>query len=149
MKKVLILFAALMCSAFLQAEFPFTPDNGLTPGDVLVVSSSTICVPGYASKTRKVSKGLKKKVYVLYNIDWEERSSYEVDHLISLQLGGSNDIKNLWPQAYEPRPGAHEKDAVENYLHRQVCKNGMPLSEAQNLIINGWVKIYDEMARRK
>jgi hypothetical protein len=50
-------------------------------------------------------------------------SDYEEDHLISLELGGNPvDIENLWPEAYAPTPGAHEKDRVENWLHNQVCR---------------------------
>jgi hypothetical protein len=49
---------------------------------------------------------------------------YEVDHLLPLEVGGSNDIKNRWPQPTEKLGvpmGAHAKDRLENYLHRQVC----------------------------
>jgi len=43
----------------------------------------------------------------------------------------ANDIANEWPQYYEPRPGAHEKDEIENWLHGQVCDGKMSLAEAQ------------------
>jgi hypothetical protein len=47
---------------------------------------------------------------------------YEEDHLISLELGGHpTSEKNLWPEAYKPKPGAREKDRVENFLHDEVC----------------------------
>ncbi len=42
----------------------------------------------------------------------------EVDHLTPLEdltpleVGGSNDLANQWPEAAEPRPGFHEKDQV-------------------------------------
>ncbi|MGA8654781.1 MAG: HNH endonuclease signature motif containing protein [Chthoniobacterales bacterium] len=29
---------------------------------------------------------------------WEKRNDYEVDHLVILSIGGSNSIKNLWPE---------------------------------------------------
>jgi hypothetical protein len=68
--------------------------------------------------------------------------AYEVDHLVSLELGGSNGIANLWPEAAEPRPGFHEKDRYENYLHAEVCAGRMPLQEAQRRIADnclaGW-----------
>jgi hypothetical protein len=38
----------------------------------------------------------------------------EVDHLVSLELGGSNDRANLFPEAASPRPGSHDKDKREN-----------------------------------
>jgi hypothetical protein len=41
-----------------------------------------------------------------------------VDHLIPLELGGSNDIANLWPQSYVTVWNAHMKDRLENRLNR-------------------------------
>jgi hypothetical protein len=65
----------------------------------------------------------------------------EVDHFIPLELGGSNDITNLWPEPYSA-PGAHEKDHVENYLHEQVCNGSMALGDAQQMIANDWYAVY-------
>jgi hypothetical protein len=31
-----------------------------------------------------------------------------------LELGGTNDMKDLWPEPYEPLPGSTEKDQLEN-----------------------------------
>ena len=85
----------------------------------------------------------KKQVYEEYNVSYPEpQGSYEVDHFISLELGGSNDIKNLWPEPASPIPGFHEKDKVENYLHEQVCNNSMTLQEAQREISTDWYAVY-------
>jgi hypothetical protein len=67
-----------------------------------------------------------------------------VDHLISLELGGSNGIANLWPETTEPRPGYHEKDRFENYLHDQVCRGAISLSAAQRRIAEDWLKYWNE-----
>ena len=68
---------------------------------------------------------------------------YELDHLISLELGGCPDcVSNLWPEPYNPKPGAHEKDKVENFLHRQVCSGAITLDEAQHEIVQDWYKVY-------
>ena len=70
-------------------------------------------------------------------------ADYEEDHFISLELGGSpTDPRNLWPEPYGPKPGAKEKDVVENYLHRQVCTADMTLVEAQKAITTDWFSIY-------
>ena len=61
-----------------------------------------------------------------------------MDHLVPLELGGSNDIGNLWPEVAEPRPGFHEKDKVENYLHEQVCSGAISLKQAQAEIAGNW-----------
>lgn len=47
--------------------------------------------------------------------------------------------------AAEPRPGYHEKDKVENYLHAQVCSGAVPLQEAQQEIATDWLAVYQGM----
>ena len=64
-----------------------------------------------------------------------------------MELGGSNDIANLWPEAAEPWPGFHEKDKVENYLHEEVCAGRIPLAQAQSEIANNWLEFYKQMGK--
>jgi hypothetical protein len=52
------------------------------------------------------------------------------DHLISRELGGSDDITNLWTQLWGQ---ANKKDQLENLLHRLLCTNKMPLRTAQQV----------------
>ena len=118
------------------------PDKALTPGATLQVSLQELCAPGYTSKVRNVPESVKRAVFAEYGIPLKDRGLYEVDHLISLELGGSNDLKNLWPEKWLPAPGAHTKDAVENALHRQVCKEGLPLEKAQAEIADNWYAVY-------
>lgn len=106
------------------------PDPQLTPG--VVDSSVTVkqlCTPGYTSSVRLVTEKMKITVFNLYGIPLTERSGYEVDHFISLEIGGKNDIANLWPQRWKPIPGAREKDVVETWLHRQLCKGQCHLED--------------------
>jgi len=84
-------------------------------------------------------------VYKLYGATKVKGRCCEIDHLISLELGGDNGLANEWPQPYEPRPGAHEKDAVENYLHKQVCSGKMELTDAQSQIARDWYAVYLKM----
>ncbi len=71
-----------------------------------------------------------------------------VNHLISLELGGSNDVKNLWPEPYLPLPGARQKDVLENWLHKQVCTGKMPLADAQAMISRDWYEAYLSMMKK-
>jgi hypothetical protein len=64
-----------------------------------------------------------------------------------LELGGSNDLANLWPEAASPTPGFHQKDQVENYLHDQVCSGAMTLKDAQNEIATNWLVVYNRMPK--
>ena len=63
------------------------------------MTKSDICVPGYSKKVRNVPESVKKQAYAEYGITLHQPKEYEVDHLISLELGGSNSLKNLWPQS--------------------------------------------------
>ena len=45
----------------------------------------------------------------------------EIDHIVSLELGGSNDIANLFREKRDVSPGYKVKDKLENKLHDLVC----------------------------
>lgn len=118
------------------------PDPALTPGDVFPVGTEQICVSGYSSRVRNVSTATKSQAYAEYHIVTHTTGQYEVDHLIPLELGGSNDLKNLWPEPAEPRPGFHEKDLLENKLHDLVCAGSLDLTTAQRAIASNWYAAY-------
>jgi hypothetical protein len=124
-------------------RFPLVPDPAKTPGDTLEVTAADICVPGYSKKVRNVPVAVKRQVYASYGIRTHKPGEYEVDHLISLELGGSNSIRNLWPQSFRTSPwNAHVKDALENELHRRVCAGTIELAKAQRIIAQNWVMGY-------
>jgi hypothetical protein len=123
-------------------------DKQCTPGDIIPgATASQICVKGYAKSVRNVPVSVKNQAYKEYGIYHHTTGQYEVDHLVSLELGGSNDISNLWPEAASPKPGFHEKDQVENYLHDQVCSGKIALRTAQAEIATNWLTIYNRMPK--
>ncbi len=123
------------------------PNPTYTPGNIIQgITSSQICLPGYSKTTRNVSVSTKQLVYQDYGVSYPQpKGSYEVDHFIPLELGGSNDISNLWPEPANPKPGFHEKDIVENYLHSQVCNSQESLEQAQKDITSNWYGIYQHI----
>ena len=123
------------------------PDPACTPGDLMepLVTRHDICTIGYSSSVRSVPQFVKNEVYAEYGIVKHSPGQYEVDHFVSLALGGSNDISNLFPEPASPKPGFHEKDMVETYLHDQVCSGAMTLQAAQIAIATNWVDVYDSM----
>lgn len=121
-------------------------DKQCTPGAIFPnATASQICVSGYSKSVRNVPVSVKNQAYAEYGITHHQTGEYEVDHLISLELGGSNDLANLWPEAASPHPGFHEKDQVENYLHDQVCSGKISLKNAQSEIANNWLDVYRQM----
>ncbi len=124
------------------AHLAHLPNPAMIPGDVLAVTVSDICVPGYSSKVRNVTDAVKNQVFLEYGITSHAPNSYEVDHLISLELGGSNSIKNLWPEPYTGDWNAHVKDKIENKLHSLVCDGQLDLKTAQRQIAADWIAVY-------
>jgi len=121
------------------------PNPTLTPGAVLTTDASTICVPGYAASVRDVSTATKKKVYAEYGVSYPQPTgAYEVDHFIPLEIGGSNDITNLWLEPATPTPGFHEKDQFENFEHGQVCHGEISAAEAQRRMVSDWYFYWQE-----
>jgi hypothetical protein len=124
-------------------RFPFVPDPLITPGATLDVTAVDICVPGYSKRVRNVPAAVKRRAYAIYGVRSHQPGEYEVDHLIALQLGGSNSIANLWPQSFRTDPwNAYVKDELEIELHRRVCAGTMDLATAQKAIASNWVISY-------
>ena len=148
MKKFLVAFIVLQVAVVVfclgpAGPDPIRPDPALTPGATLGVGLKQLCTPGYTKTVRNVPAALTAQVYAEYGIK-HVPGTHEVDHLISLELGGSNAITNLWPQTYAPPYGAHQKDNLENWLHRQVCGGKMPLADAQRDIASDWIAAYQK-----
>jgi hypothetical protein len=119
------------------------PDPTCTPGATLGdATGHDVCTPGWAGRHRNVSSATKRRIYASYGITHHGRGEYEVDHLVSLELGGSNTAANLFPESANPRPGFHEKDRLEDRLHRLVCDGTLGLAAAQKMIRSDWLRAY-------
>lgn len=119
----------------------YKPDKNKTPGDSIKdIPLDLLCMKGYTETVRNVSKTTKKNVYELYGISYPPaENTFVIDHLIPLELGGSNSIKNLWPQSViDSSQSAKMKDKVENLLHSKVCEGSLNLSEAQSIMTTDW-----------
>ena len=143
------LFVLLLLSTSVCANGPVRPMYSITPG-VLDPSATVnkICKPHYTETVRHVTMKTKKEVFKIYGID-QYSDSFEVDHLIPLELGGSNDIKNLWPESYTTTPyNAHDKDVLENKLHKMVCDGEITLIKAQAEIAKDWVRAHQDYVQQ-
>jgi hypothetical protein len=92
---------------------------------------STVCRHGWTDTVRpptSYTNELKRRQMRQYG-ETGSLSDYQVDHLISLELGGSpTDPRNLWP---EPYPRATAVDQIENELNAEVCSGRLTLAQAQ------------------
>lgn len=145
MTLLLIFIAAVFGQAHYRTHGPATlNDLTATPGVVSDRTTDELCAASFHTGTiRNVPESIKHQVCAAYGITRADCTGkkYEIDHLISLELGGTNDPANLWPQPYA-KPGAKEKDVVENALHRQVCAGTMSLADAQHAIATDWYTVY-------
>jgi hypothetical protein len=111
------------------------PDRACTPGVVETTDLAVVC--GTSTRERRhVDVVTKRRVLAAYSLPVPQPAgAYEIDHLVPLCLGGSNDEANLWP---EPAPSFEQKDRVELELHRLVCAGRVSLPAAQRAIATDW-----------
>jgi hypothetical protein len=118
------------------------PDRRCSPGAYSKgLTTSVICAAGFRTGViRNVPVSEKHDVEVAYGMrPAAYGSTLEIDHIVSLELGGSNDIANLFP---EQAPGYHAKDKLENRMHDMVCSGEISLSAAQHQIAADWKALY-------
>jgi hypothetical protein len=125
----------------------YLPDDRITPGVIRTTNQKEICDPKFRSAPfRLTTQAMKNEVYKAYGVQRNAgvcKGGCEVDHRVPLELGGLDDVKNLWPQPSQPVPGFHEKDKLENYLKHAVCiDKKMPLADAQKALMGDWYVAY-------
>ena len=125
------------------------PNHRLTPGATRSVSLEAICASQQDEVVRPVSGTLQKAVFQEYGMRNARPENYEVDYLITPGLGGSDDIRNLWPEPrYDSTWNSAVKDQLEDYLHRSVCDGQVDLATAQKDVASDWIAAYKRYFHR-
>jgi hypothetical protein len=115
------------------------PPRSVTPGAGRL-SLAAICPNvSTALEARRPSTAVKDEVYAEYGIAPGQRHRYRIDHLVPLELDGTNSIRNLWPQLIG---ASRAKDRLEDTLHSMVCAGQITLAGAQHAIRTNWVRAY-------
>lgn len=137
----MLLFAMLAAASVPHGRDLTLPDLALTPGVASDLTVDEICARAWGRDARHVTAAMKRAVFARYGLTGNDDPACipdahgrrcEVDHLISRELGGADDIDNLWPQPYGGAPwNAVRKDRIENRLHREVCERRITLALAQ------------------
>jgi hypothetical protein len=161
----LALFAVLPLAAqqarYQKHDSALLPDDQMTPGVVALADTQKVCTTKWGRDERAVTAAMEKQVYALYGTAAGRGTckvtshtgkngktvnrGCEIDHRVSREVGGADDVRNLWPQPYlsPAQPGAYEKDKLENWLHKQVCiTNTMSLKQAQQALMGDWYAAY-------
>ena len=118
------------------------PRTALTPGETRDVSLVDVCRESAAGSGRTVPVSLRRQVFRRYGIRDASPGSYEVDYLITPELGGADSIRNLWPEPYSSVWNAHVKDELEKRLHGLVCSGQVDLGTAQRDLSSDWILAY-------
>jgi len=132
------------------------PDLNKTPGAIRAgLTKKRICEIKWGKDARHVTAKMKREGLRALWLHGQQGSAMragqarpalrEVDHLISRKLGGADEAKNLWPEAYGTKPwNAALKDKLENRLHKEMCAGHITLKQARNMLVNDWRVAYRE-----
>ena len=137
----LMLLINLSAIALPQDRQRHLPDPKLTPGDTTAATKEEVCGARHTALD-PIPVRVKSQVFARYGISTAGPSSYNIDHLIPATLGGSNSIKNLWPQPLSSEWNYALKNKLEKQLLKKVCRGELELSKAQQEIATDWVSAY-------
>jgi hypothetical protein len=138
----LLAVAVLVLALPVQAA-DIRPDPNKTGGAVVYHTPREVC--GHSTEHRHFSNARRDEVLKLYGMQPGPHPDYEIDHLVPVCLGGSNDVANLWPQprrSIEPIWNAERKDRLEVVLCNLVCDGLLAIEDAQEAIIKDWIAAY-------
>jgi hypothetical protein len=124
---------------------PLLPQPRLTPGATRPINTSQVCTPGPPDQMATIPTAVRQAVFHEYGMDGSQPREFEVDHLITPELGGTDDIRNLWPEPYATTEwNAHVKDELESHLRHLVCDGKLDLPTAQRDIATNWILAYQK-----
>jgi hypothetical protein len=119
------------------------PRRDLTPGVAEPVALERLCSPSRTGRTEPVPVVVHRGVFERYGADYRRAAEYELDYLITPELGGVPDARNLWPQPFGGTPwNAYVKDELERLFHQRVCEGALALAEAQREMAGDWISAY-------
>jgi hypothetical protein len=127
------------------------PDRRCSPGAYYSkLSKAVICSPRFSTSTiRNVPQSEKFAVEREYGkAPTYYGRSVEIDHIVPLELGGSNSIANLYFEPGSGKANYHAKDRLENKLHDMVCSGSIILRGAQRQIASNWKALYKKVYGR-
>ena len=122
------------------------PSSFQTPGAKGKANEAQVCAADFEASAKPVAKWQKEQALERYGKRPEDYPG-DLDHLIPVSLGGTNDPDNLWPLPSNRGMGPGEKNALDLKLHELVCAKSITLKVAQDAIKKDWVKAYNEYVK--
>jgi len=121
------------------------PNSFSTPGATTKANVKEICAAGYEASVKPVAGWQKTAALERYGIRPESFSG-ELDHLVPVSLGGSNEPENLWPMHASGDMTPAAKARLAEKLKLMVCDGKLSLKDAQNAFKKDWTKAYKQYA---
>ncbi len=118
------------------------PLRHLTPGATMTVPAAELCrvIP---LEPAPIPAAMRTAVLRAYGMEHLSDREYELDYLVTPDLGGSPEPRNLWPEPYGARVwNARVKDELESLLPQLVCEGKVDLATAQRDIASDWIAAY-------
>jgi hypothetical protein len=127
--------------AFAAAQLP----SGFhTPGATVKADAAKVCGADFAASAKPVSSWQRNEALTRYGRRPEDFAG-ELDHLVPVSLGGSNDPDNLWAMPANGEYGPDAKHTLEATLREMVCaEKKLTLRQAQDAMKKDWVKAYNQ-----
>jgi hypothetical protein len=134
------------------------PDKNCTPGsaDAEVIAArlgnpgnlkGTICTPGWTRAAAAPSQELLSVLnaaQAAYNVRVPTGGAVLLDHLVPPDLGGSEDVSNLWPMPIEP--GIQNLKAnTDATVNKAVCAGTVGLAAAQQAMATNWTTALQQL----
>ena len=126
--------------------FAQKPSSLYTPGAKTKATDVQVCAPDYESSFKPVAGHERKEALGRYG-KRDDDTTFELDHLIAVSLGGSNDPDNLWPLPKNREYGPEWKNELDKTLHQMVCDKKITLKAAQDAVKKDWTKAYDQYVK--
>jgi hypothetical protein len=123
------------------------PVRSLTPGATGNANIAALCAEQALAKPT-IPEAVRSAILHDYRMERVPEPEYELDYLITPELGGIADRRNVWPERYDSRVwNAHVKDELERLLAQLVCQGKLDLVTAQRDIAANWIAAYKKYFR--
>ncbi len=118
------------------------PIPSVTPGAAQLIGRDDVCA-GRTPGRQPIPAAVRLAILRAYRMERVPPYEYELDYLITPELGGTSDQRNLWPERYASREwNARVKDGLEQLLPQLVCRGDVDLATAQRDIAANWIGAY-------
>lgn len=153
---VVLAFTGCTPAAYAQVTPNTEPNPSLTPGVSRdpPLTVEVLCATKWGQDHRAVTEAMKASVYHAYGFTGPKdprcipdhpgsatAKTCEIDHRISRENNGADDVRNLWPEPYGGPWNAHDKDRLENAVHADLCQGRKTLDQVQAALLD-WQSAY-------